>query len=446
MQSKLIVFAPPPTTAYNDAILTEEKPAPTTRQLPLCRYLLTPVMHTHKRNAIADFWVAGINYKKSDASVRGCFSVSNDQYVGLLEQAGQQQLQQLFVLSTCNRTEIYGFAENPRQLIGLICSQTQGDAALFTERCYLKRGEEALQHLFQVSAGLDSQILGDYEIVGQIKQAVKFAKERGFIGPFLERLINSVLQSSKAIKNQTQLSGGTVSVSFAAVQYIRESVPGFADKKYVLLGTGKIGRNTCKNLVDYLGTRNVVLINRTEEKAAQLARTSGLRHAPYGQLGDEIANADVVLVATNAPQPTILKTHLEGRGGKVIIDLSVPSNVAADASALETITLVNVDELSRIKDETLQRRQAEVPKALAIIEEHLAEFLDWHQMRRFVPILVTVKSQLQELNTHPHRHAGLSWTRTDSEIQKVINGLASKMKQQSTIGCNCIQAINEFMS
>lgn len=403
-------------------------------------------MHTHKRNAISDFWIAGINYKKSDASVRGCFSVGSDQYAGLLQQAGQQQLRQLFVLSTCNRTEIYGLAENPQQLVELICSQTLGDSDLFMERCYIKRGEEALLHLFRVSAGLDSQILGDYEIIGQIKQAVKFSKERGFIGPFLERLINSVLQSSKAIKNQTQLSGGTVSVSFAAVQYIKESVADFADKKYLLLGTGKIGRNSCKNLVDYLGTRNVVLVNRTEEKAAQLAGAFGLRHAPYGQLVDEIAAADVILVATNAPQPTILKAYLEGKGNKVIIDLSVPTNVAPDAAELKTITLVNVDELSRIKDETLQRRQAEVPRALTIIEEHLSEFLDWHQMRRFVPILVTVKSQLQELNAHAPMQTGHSWVRSDSEIQKVINGLASKMKQQSTIGCNCIQAINEFMS
>jgi glutamyl-tRNA reductase len=135
-----------------------------------------------------------------------------------------------------------------------------------------------VNHVFEVGAGLDSQIFGDYEIVGQIKLAVKFAKERGFVGAFTERLINCVLQASKSIKNQTELSGGTVSVSFAAVQYIREQVTDL-HQTILLLGVGKIGRNTCKNLVDYLGTKNITLINRSPEKAEELAIELGLRAA-----------------------------------------------------------------------------------------------------------------------------------------------------------------------
>src|SRR4030095_14481349 len=118
-----------------------------------------------------------------------------------------------------------------------------------------------------------------YEIVGQLKNATQFSKQRGFIGPNLERLINSVLQASKLIKSNTRLSGGTVSVSFAAVQYIREHVKDARDKKILLLGTGKIGRNICKNLVDYLDTTNITLINRTPEKAFELAAELRLRTA-----------------------------------------------------------------------------------------------------------------------------------------------------------------------
>ncbi len=164
------------------------------------------------------FFIAGINYKKSDATVRGRFAVNNDQYLNILHLAPSFNINELFIVSTCNRTEIYGFAEHPNDLISLLCTQTLDEAEDFIKAAYIKTGLEAIEHLFNVGAGLDSQILGDYEIVGQIKQAVKLAKEHGFVGAFIERLVNSMLQSSKAIKNKTQLSGGTVSVSFTAVQ------------------------------------------------------------------------------------------------------------------------------------------------------------------------------------------------------------------------------------
>ena len=156
---------------------------------------------------ISKFWVAGINYKKTDATTRGEFAIQNDQYDRLLEQARVNDLDEVFVLSTCNRTEIYGLADNSSQLIGLLCEQTAGNQETFLSSAYIKNGHEAIAHLFNVSAGLDSQILGDYEIIGQLKVAVKVAKKHGRINVILERLINTVLQSSKAIKNQTELSG-----------------------------------------------------------------------------------------------------------------------------------------------------------------------------------------------------------------------------------------------
>src|SRR5436190_5130402 len=233
---------------------------------------------------ISKFWVAGISYKKADAATRGQFAIQNDRHARLLEKALGNSLDEVFVLSTCNRTEIYGFADSASQLINLLCEQTAGSKETFLSSAYIKNGHEAITHLFNVSAGLDSQILGDYEIIGQIKAAAKFAKKHGCINVMLERLVNTVLQSSKAIKNQTELSGGTVSVSFAAIRYIREHVKAVADKKILLLGTGKIGKSTSKNLVHYLKTKNITLINRTEERAAELAKELGLKHAPISEL------------------------------------------------------------------------------------------------------------------------------------------------------------------
>ncbi|HLI94137.1 MAG TPA: glutamyl-tRNA reductase, partial [Puia sp.] len=375
-----------------------------------------------------------------------------DQYEKIVRLAPSFNVTELFVLSTCNRTEIYGFADNSAHLAALLCTQTTGDLGSFMDLAYIRKGEEAIQHLFEVGAGLDSQILGDYEIVGQIKQAVKFARDRQATGPFTERLVNCVLQASKAIKNQTGLSGGTVSVSFAAIQYIRERIADPERQRILLIGTGKIGRNTCRNIVDYLGTRNITLINRTESKAAELAAEIGVSHAPVVRIAECVRAADIILVATNAEQPTLLGSWLEGgKGRKLVIDLSIPCNVEPAAAELPGVTLVNVDELSKIKDETLQKREAEVPKAKAIIAEHLAEWIDWFRMRQHVPVLRAVKSKLKELHTCPvfSRLQGEPFPatdQTDEQIQRVINGMASKMRQHNQGGCHFIEAINEYIA
>lgn len=401
---------------------------------------------------LQNFCIAGINYKKTDASLRGQFAIAPAQYVRILAAAPGFSLRELFILSTCNRTEIYGFTDDVQHLINLLCSETTGSADTFRSLAYCKEGTAAVSHLFEVAAGLDSQILGDYEIIGQIKQSVKLARENGFIGSVLDRLIGSVLQSSKAIKNQTALSGGTVSVSFAAVQYIRDTVE-VTGKNILVLGTGKIGRTTCKNLVHYLGTRCITLINRSPEKAATLAAELGLRHAPYSDLEQAVAESDIILVATNAPEPAILASQLEGRGTKLIIDLSIPYNVEAAAQLLPNITLINVDGLSRLKDETLLKRKAEVPKAKAIIAGHTAEFNNWYEMRRHVPVLKAVKDKLHELHicqVESGAYTDISFSNflleKDARIQKVITSLAVKMRLQNQRGCQYIEAINDFMA
>jgi glutamyl-tRNA reductase len=408
-------------------------------------------INTNRPVDISNFFIAGVNYKKTDAATRGQFSINNDQYENILNLAPAYKSDALFILSTCNRTEIYGFAEDAGELIDLLCTQTTGDKNTFTRLAYIKKGEAAVEHLFNVGAGLDSQILGDYEIIGQLKAAVKFSKERGFINCFLERMVNCVLQSSKTIKNDTALSGGTVSVSFAAVQYIKENFEINAGKKILLIGTGKIGRNTCKNLVDYLGTTNITLINRSEDKAAELAAELNLKYAPLSDLDYHVANSDIILTATNAGQPTIFKSQLENKGVKLIVDLSVPNNVDASVKELPGITLVNVDELSKLKDETLQRREAEAPKAKAIIATQIAEYMEWYQMRKNAPALNAIKGKLIEIHTllkitFPNEGKGCPVMNAERKIQKVINNVAFKMRSQNQQGCHYLEAINEFMS
>jgi glutamyl-tRNA reductase len=397
---------------------------------------------------IDSFYVAGINYKKTDAAVRGQFAVQQEQYEKLLNICQSYHLSEVFVISTCNRTEIYGIAPAVQLLMQAICAVTTGSAEVFNQLAYIKQGKEAITHLFSVAAGLDSQILGDYEITGQLKQAVSFAKKHNMTGAFTERLINTVLQSSKAIRTQTQLSSGTVSVAFAAVSFLKQTVAGIADKKILLIGTGKIGRNTCKNLVDYAGAKHLTLINRTADKAEGLAKEMQLRTAGIESLQQEVTAADVVIVSTNAATPIITAAHLQAGQSKILIDLSVPNNIDATVATLPGITLMNVDGLSKINDATLAMRAAEVPKAKEIIAAHIAEFKEWYRHRKHVPVLQSVKQTLTGM-----QDCGLfsrvNTTIQDNHsvaIQKAVNNMAVKLKKSHNPGCHYIETLNDFLA
>lgn len=409
-------------------------------------------MQVSHSKEIGNFHIVGINYKKTDAAVRGLFAINPAQYQQLLEHARNIQLDDLFVLSTCNRTEIYGFSTDISLLKTLLCRETQVDKQLFEDLAYVKSGEDAIRHLYQVGTGLDSQILGDYEIIGQIRNAAKFAKSQQCLGSFLERLVNSVLQVSKLIKTETALSAGTVSVAFAAVRMLEKKVPDIRDKKIVLLGVGKIGRNTCKNMIEYLGVKNITLINRTLEVAEAFAAEHGLQHAPYQQVTEQLQQADIILVASNAPQPTVLASQLINTSPKLIIDLSIPFNVEPAVKELQHITLINVDELSKIQDETLQMRLNEVPKALAIIDEYMGEFLYWYKMRKHAVVLKAVKEKLHEIHMREiqQQKNGANYKQEDLEevssriIQKMINLMAGKVRKETDKSEQYIAMINDI--
>ena len=405
-------------------------------------------IHSIKNQHLHNFWVVGLNHCNSDTAVRGLYAINTVQYDEVLALAPQFGIQDLFIVSTCNRTEIYGFAGNPQLLMELICSVTVGDIETLGKIAYIKNDFSAMEHLFHVAAGLDSQILGDFEILGQIRKSVKHAKAKGFIGSIMERMINCVYQSAKAVKTKTQLSGGTISVSFAAVQLIRAHFEHVSDKKILLIGTGKIGRATCKNLVDYLGTRQITLMNRTEETAVNLATELNLQWAPFTELTTQLADADVVLVSTGAMEPVVFAEHFTECLDKLVIDLSVPRNVDARTREVPGVTLVDVDMLSKTRDETLQMREAEVPAARAIVQEHVTEFMDWYNMRKYIPVMNEVKEKLREIYVEPAfckvNNIKLETSQEDT-INKIVNSFAANIRRNSTAGCSYIEAINDYI-
>src|SRR5690606_35410821 len=268
------------------------------------------------------FYTIGLSYKKADAAIRGHFSLTEEGKNNLLNQAKEEGIDGILVTSTCNRTEIYGFAQHPFQRIKLLCEHTHGTVEEFEKVAYVYKNRDAICHMFKVGTGLASQILGDFEINSQIRNAFVQSRELGVANPFMERLVNAVIQASKRIKNETQISSGATSVSFASVQYILQNVENVSEKNILLFGTGKIGRNTCENLVKHTRNSHITLINRTKDKAVKVAGKFNLNVKDYADLQAEIRKADILIVATGAQNPTITKELIYNKKELLILDLS----------------------------------------------------------------------------------------------------------------------------
>lgn len=400
----------------------------------------------------SSFYTIGLNYKKADAELRGRFSMEDTQMIALLEKARDQGIDGLLATSTCNRTELHGFAQHPFQLIKLLCEQTHGTVEEFQEVAYVYKNNDAISHLFKVGTGLDSQILGDFEIISQLKQSFNRSKKAGIANPFIERLCNSVIQASKRIKNETEISSGATSVAFASVQYILKNIPDVSEKKILLFGTGKIGRNTCENLIKHTKNPHITLINRTRDKAERIAGKFNLTVKDFGDLQTEIRKSDVLVVATGAQSPTISKELIYTKKPLLILDLSIPKNVANDVSELENVTTVHLDHLSQMTDETLERRKQFIPNAEAIIEEVKEDFIQWLETRKFAPVIKALNKKLktmkdEEMDYQSKKQSDFNEEQADiisnRIIQKITKQFANHLKDDSIDADTSLALIKE---
>ena len=407
-------------------------------------------------NIPTKFYNVGLSYKKADAAMRGAFSISKENQKLLLKDAKSKGIEGVFVLSTCNRTEITGFAKHPFELISLLIQYSNGNVEDFINVSNVYSNKDAVNHLFKIGTGLESQILGDYEIVGQLKESYKQAKKHGTTNAYIERLMNLVLQASKDVKNNTKLSSGTTSVSYAAIQYLIEKMPNHKDKNILIYGLGDMGKNTCKNILEYTSSDNVTLVNRTHEKARLFVEEHPtVKAVPFENLSEEIKKADILIVSTGASSPTVNVNHIEENKELLILDLSMPENVDTDVKNLGGITLVNVDELSKITEKTIETRKSEIPATEKIIDKYKTEFNDWISHRKFVPAVNALKESLQsiqhdELDFHAKKIKDFNVEHaeyvTNRMIQKITTQFVKHLKAEETSVDQSINVISKIFN
>lgn len=381
-------------------------------------------------SVLKNFYVIGVSFSNTPISIRELFSINEQKQKALILDAKKHNISNIVTLSTCNRTEIYVDTNNIDLAKSLIVQHSQATIELLHEFGYEYNAEEALDHLYNVGAGLDSQILGDFQIIGQLKDAYRKAEKENSINTLFNRMFSHVFQASKKIKNETELSNGAASVSHAAVQYIKNNTENLDSANILLYGTGEIGKITCENLLSHTNNRKLTIINRNEERAAVLAKKFNITHKPQNLITEELHKADIVIVATGADTPTVYKEHLkEANHKRIFLDLSVPRNIAPEIAKLKNISLVGIDQFSRVSDDVLNIRQKSIPTAKEIITENKTEFCEWLEMQHLSPIFKGVKQGLamlkeQELAYHRNKLTDEEYAKVDFITGNIINRIA----------------------
>lgn len=347
---------------------------------------------------IDTFCIVGVNHWEATIEVREKFSISDAQKEALIEGAKREGIRSLFVISTCNRTEIVAQDASPRELIRLLITYSDASLDEFHTYGFEKEGEKAVQHLFQVTAGLDSQILGDLQIVKQVKEGYELASEMNAVDGELHRLMQHVFRAHKRSRNETSLGEGAATTAYAAVRFATNTFDNLSDKNILLIGTGKIGKVTCKNLVS-LGAKKVTLMNRTRDRAEFVADRFNLEVAGMDDMPAQIADADLVIVATGATDAIITMEHMQPSIAdgcyKVMLDLSVPRNIDPDVGDLDFVDVANMDYLTDVTDEAYQKREENIPLVKKIIEDELIDYKNWLSTQKVVP---TIKALTQKFD------------------------------------------------
>ncbi|MCX2740406.1 glutamyl-tRNA reductase [Pontibacter anaerobius] len=345
-----------------------------------------------------------LSYKIAPIAVREAVALNEIACKNLLDKINEfTDARDVLVLSTCNRTEVYYASELDlsQELVKLIAME-KGFIATKEITPYFKSitdHEEAVQHLFYVSLGLESQVVGDMQILNQVKKAYQWAADANMAGPFLHRLMHTIFAANKQAVNETAFRDGAASVSYATVELVEELTKGMENPRVLMIGVGEIGADVCDNF-QKSSVRNIVIANRTHHKALELAQKTGATAVYWEQVWEEIKRADVVVSSVPGECFFISKAALNGqplRTPKFFIDLSMPRSIDAELEALEGVRVLNIDNIRNRATAALKMRLASVPAVKQIVVDAMAEFKVWTKEMEMSPALQQFKNRLEEI-------------------------------------------------
>jgi len=311
------------------------------------------------------------------------------------------------VLSTCNRAELYAASEQVEalrnELVRFIAEFHGVDRAALTPHVYELLDRDAARHLFRVAAGLDSLVVGEPQILGQVKEAYTAAADVQVVGPVLNRLFHTSFGVGKRVRTETGLGSGAVSVSFAAVSLARKIFGDLRGRSVVVVGAGEMGKLTALHMKSQ-GVNHVTIVSRTMAHAARTAEAiGGALAAPWDDLDTALAAADIVISATGAAAPILTKARIEAvmrprrNRALFIIDIALPRDVEPAAGEIEQVFLYNIDDLQAVVAENVARRSGEMERAEVIVAEEVEKFEGWLKSRGAIPTVVALRQRFETI-------------------------------------------------
>ncbi|MDB5236474.1 MAG: glutamyl-tRNA reductase [Hymenobacter sp.] len=351
------------------------------------------------------FKALSLTYKKAPLAIRELLAL-NEAACGQLLHTLQHGLglADVLVLSTCNRTEVYYAAEGD-QSVAIVAALGEvaglpNVAAYYSYFAVFNAAPEATRHLFEVALGLDAQVVGDMQISSQVKRAYQRSADAQAAGPFLHRLLHTVLGANKRVQQETAFRDGAASTSYATLELVQELTADMARPRVLIVGLGEIGADICRHFAKSKRFAEVTICNRTTATATALAAECGLQLLAFSQLGQGLQDADVIISSLNTAAPFFTREIVAGlpiQQHKFFIDLSVPRSIAADVEDVPGVLVYNIDAIQCKASAALARRVAAIPQVRAIIAESTAGFALWTRELRLAPVIQQVKNILEQL-------------------------------------------------
>jgi glutamyl-tRNA reductase len=378
------------------------------------------------------FYSLGISHWNCPLETREQFSMNKEQKNQFLTDIQSIEGASAFLVSTCNRTQVYANNINTHLLKELFLKHTGNHKEDFEKYGFVYQSEIAIQNLFEVSTGIDSQILGDLQIFSQVKEGVEFSKKHNVLDAQMDRLLQFVFQANKEVQSNTTISKGAASVAHAALLKIRQNTQNLFSKKILLFGTGEIGQRTLENLNSQTKAE-IVIVNRTDEKAIRLAEEHNVRSVSIEKLEEEILSSDVLVVATASKNYTISEEHIKNiNSKKLFIDLSVPRNIDPKVSDNNYIELFDMDQLNSEADKTLNDRKKDIPKAKTIINLHKLEFEDWVKLHNLGPVIKSLGTTFENIkDTEINKYKGQYQSDDIQKVKPLIDSIVKKISSQN---------------
>lgn len=385
---------------------------------------------------IDHFVVIGSNFTRADTLVRSRLAITAAKTDSIYKSAIQNGLAEFLILSTCNRTEFYAFA--PFGILkGLVTESLNLSEDAFDTYFYTYTGVEAVRHFFKVTAGLDSQIIGDYEIVGQVKKAIQLSRDSGLVDTMMDRISNFAFQASKEVKARTNLSNGKYSVSYAAAELISAQQNGKSFKNILIVGAGEIGQAMARNLKEYFPQSQISLTNRTFSHAQNLAQELQAEIIPFEKFTDHLNEFDAVITTAESDHYLIGVKDIPVTPC-LFLDLSIPQVIDPQIKSIPGVKHYSVDEISAFHNELMKQRHLEIPKAEVIIDEFISKLLAWQNIFLHTGIVLRYKEKMGRII-----HNGGN---PEAKIEKSFSVLIQQIKSEGYRGCSVIQTMNELIA